>query len=842
MGSSLFIVPSNRPYSEIHETTDRCLAVFLFVSGAVALVYEVAWQRQFALVLGSSSAATAAVLAAYFAGLGAGSLLVGRWTRRCRRPLRLYAIFEVLVGVGALLVGPLLAGLENAYANAAHVFDGNAVALGTARVAITFVALLVPTFCMGGTLPLLGQFVDRGQRRLGVTAGRLYAVNTLGAATGALLVPFWLLPAFGLRETVWLGAAANGLLAVTAWWLDHRQLAPSLDLQGQTDADRGTLPHAVKTTGPGGLALASGIGTFALQVLWNRAFAQIHENSMYSFAVIVTVVIFALAVGAQIARVSLRRGIAPRRLLGAGWMLAGLATGVSPFLFLRATNGLSYLSGGEHWLSHALQLAALAGAFVFPAMLFFGVGLPALMEEVGANGETTLAGTRLGRLLAANIVGSVVGALAAGFVLPQWLGLWGALGGVGGVFAVLGLRQWLRRSWIVDCALVFVAFGIAWLTVQSGLSRVKVSEDENLLTLREGTHGITAVVERPGSRRVKLNNHYGLGGTASTGDERMQAHIPLLLHAAPRRVAFLGLGTGISAGGALFHPVEQVTIAELVPEVITVSRQFFAKENEHVLDDPRTRIVADDARHFLRGTAERFDVIVGDLVVPWRAGEGSLFTVEQFALAKRALAPGGIFCQWLPLFQLSEPEMKILLRTFLSVFPRAEIWRGDFSPTQPAIALIGSAGEWRSDPQIVRPRLREMRPDAANPQLRAVGNFWMQWVGVIEASDLPADEVRINSEDRPWVELLGPKLHGAGQSTDALFIGRRLQAWLDDVQRRSASRMAEWPEPERASAAAGRVLAEFVLRLSEHDEAGAEAAQAELRRRLPDAEYRALFP
>lgn len=386
------------------------------------------------------------------------------------------------------------------------------------------------------------------------------------------------------------------------------------------------------------------------------------------------------------------------------------------------------------------------------------------------------------------------------------------------------------------------AFGVVWLAGRSDLARVKLGEDERILFLREGTHGIAVVVERPGSRRLKLNNHYGLGGTASTGDERMQAHVPLLMHPAPRRVAFLGLGTGISAGGALFHPVEQVTIAELVPEVIAASRESFSAENERVLDDRRTRVVADDARHFLRGTSEKFDVIVGDLVVPWRAGEGSLFTVEQFALARRALAPGGVFCQWLPLFQLSDTETRILLRTFLSVFPRAEIWRGDFSPTQPAIALIGGARNWRSDPDIVRRRLSEMRTDAANPQLRSVGLFWMQRIGVIEAADLPADEVRINSEDRPWVELLGPKLHGAGQSTDSLFIGRRLQAWLDEVQRRSAGREAELPEPERATAAAGRVLAEFVLRVSENDRVGAEAAQAELQRRLPEPAYRALFP
>jgi len=834
---------------------NRWLALFLCVSGALALVYEVIWQRQFALVFGSAAPATAAVLAAYFAGLGLGAWWVGLRASGWTRPLRAYALLEALIGLGALLVLPFLEVFEAIYPSLYYLVEGRAgVLLAVRGVAALFVVLL-PTFCMGGTLPLLGAFVDRGQKHLGLTAGWLYFVNTAGAALGALAVPFFLLPNFGMLHTVWGSAAINFALAAGAWFLDTGApaavgRAPRLCVQPARPAKSSRREKAAppKARSVGWLAFVSGFTTFALQIFWNRAFAQLHENSMYSFAVVVAVTITALALGTQFARVFLRRGVSALRLLGNAWIAGGVMVAISPWVFIRASDGFAYLSGGAGWYAEAARLVLLAVGLLLVPMALVGVGFPALMEAVGQH-DSTKAGRELGRIFSINVVGSIVGSLVSAFCLPRWLGLWNSLIALGvAVVAVGSIVKWSLRGARMYSSLPYVGGALTMVAVglvaRIDLPRVSVetSAGEKLVSVSEGPHGVTAVVERPGSRRLKLNNHYGLGGTASTGDERMQAHIPLLLHAAPRRVAFLGLGTGISAGGALFHPVEQVTIAELVPEVITVSRQFFAKENEHVLDDPRTRIVADDARHFLRGTAERFDVIVGDLVVPWRAGEGSLFTVEQFALAKRALAPGGIFCQWLPLFQLSEPEMKILLRTFLSVFPRAEIWRGDFSPTQPAIALIGSAGEWRSDPQIVRPRLREMRPDAANPQLRAVGNFWMQWVGVIEASDLPADEVRINTEDRPWVELLGPKLHGAGQSTDALFIGRRLQAWLDDVQRRSASRMAEWPEPERASAAAGRVLAEFVLRLSEHDEAGAEAAQAELRRRLPDAEYRALFP
>ena len=824
------------------------VALLLFVSGAVALVYEIVWQRQFALVFGSAAPATAAVLAAYFAGLGAGSLVIGRWSKNWTRPLRAYALLELTVGLGALLVAPFLSWFELAYPWLFQMLSGHPGLFVAVRVAVAFVALLIPTFCMGGTLPLLGQLVDRGQHRLGITAGWLYMVNTVGAGLGALAVPFFLLPQLGLANAVWLGAAINGGLALTAWRLDGRFRPipgePPSVLEKRKDR------HAAKTNATAQPvllpALISGFVTFALQVFWNRAFAQIHENSMYSFAVIVAVVIFALAIGAQLARLGLQRGFAPHRLIGAAWMLAGLAVGIGPKLFLTLSNNLDYLSVGGGWTEHALHLTGLATALILAPMALLGLGLPAIMEQAGHTaGEN--AGRTLGRLLAVNVAGSVIGALVAGFFLPSWLGVWNSMFWLGALLLAAGLWLWVGWPSVAarrNFGFVLIVGWIASLLpiAQIDLPRVLLASDqgEQLLALAEGTHGVTAVVERPGSRRLKLNNHYGLGGTASTGDERMQAHVPLLLHPAPHRVAFLGLGTGITAGGALFHPVDQITLMELVPEVVAASRAHFRAANVGVLDNPHTRVIQDDARNFLRGSGEHFDVIVGDLVVPWRQGEGSLFTLEQFKAARAALAPGGLFCQWLPLFQLSETEVNILARTFLTVFPRAQVWRGDFSPTEPAIALIGTVGDFKPDAEIVRRRLAEMQPDHANPQLRSSDAFWMNFVGVLEAADLPANELRLNQENRPWIELLGPMLH-AGGSQDALFTGRRLQAWLDQVRLHWREKQA-LPARETAATDAGSVLAAMTLCLAEGNRAGALAAQERLRQTLPADAFKILFP
>ena len=824
-------------------TSLRRLFVLFFSSGALALIYEVIWQRQFALVLGGAAPAAAAVLAAYFAGLGLGSFALGAAAARWPRPLRAYAALEALIAVGALLVAPLLSGLERLHPWLFERLSQHPSLFCLAKALLAFFPLAMPTFCMGGTLPVLGRLVDAGQRRLGCNAGLLYVANTAGAAAGALCVPFFLLPVFGVTGSTWLCATGNLFVALAAWQMDTH-LARDANPQPQalrTHDEKNRLSWKSPVLV---LALLSGLVTFILQVLWNRAFAQVHENSVYSFAVLVSILILALAFGAQLARVGLKRRLAPHKLIGWAWVLGGAAVMVTPWLFLRLTDGLRYLPSDGGWSRYALRIVEVAMAVLLLPVMFLGVGLPVIMEQAGQQ-QRADSSVILGRVLSANIIGSVIGALAAGFLLPRWIGVWSSVLLTAALLVTAGswqlvsmmnhtVKALLRLALLAGfCASLWPISKVEWPRV-----RVAESEGERLVAVSEGTYGIVAVVERANSRRLKLNNYYVLGGTASSGDERMQAHVPLLLHPSPRSVAVLGLGTGITASGALFHPVDQITAVELVPEVVTAARDHFAEANGAVLDNRKTRVVAEDARSYLRGTSARFDVIIGDLVVPWRQGEGALLTLEHFSAARQALAPGGLFCQWLPLFQLSEPEVQILLRTFLSIFPRAFVWRGDFSPNQPTIALIGSLEPFELKPSDIERRIRELRLDPLNPQLAETPAFWMHFIGVIHAQDLASNENRINREDRPWIELLGPMRHGR----ESLCIGRRFQAWLSELKQQTRGRSPNLNATEAAGFEAGDLMLEFTLLLSEENQTTANEVQAHLRSLLPVQAFKKIFP
>jgi len=576
------------------------------------------------------------------------------------------------------------------------------------------------------------------------------------------------------------------------------------------------------------LAFISGVGIFALQVLWNRAFAQVHENSIYSFAVIVTVFILAIALGAQVARGLLRKGVAVERGLGFAWIIGGAAVGFCPALFVRMTDGLGYLGGTAGW--GALMMCGAAVILLPTALL--SVGLPLLLEKAGRILERP-SGEITGRVLAMNIAGSIAGALLAGFLLPAWMGMWNAMIAIGITLAATGACM----LWNAPAARIAAMLGLAglgWLQQSGDLPRVRVDvkRGERLLAAEEGAYGIAAVTERAGSRRLKLNNHYTLGGTFATGDERLQAHLPLLLHPRPNRAVFLGFGTGITAGGALFHSNVNVQAVELAPEVTRLAATYFAEANGNFHTRSNTQLIIDDARNFLRGTREKFDVIVSDIVVPWQPGEAALYTVEHFSAAKRALNTNGIFCVWAPAFQLGEAEFQILVRTFLAVFGSAQVWRGDFSPTRPALALVAS--ERPLEVEALSRRVSEIA-DPANPHLSHARGLWLYFVGVVRSENF--EEKRINSEDQPWLELQAPLREEAG----GFLVGRKLAVWEARFATEAERLTAQLSVDAAAGYRGGRLMVEWTQVTFEGDRPRAEEIQARMREVLGEDAYRLIF-
>jgi spermidine synthase len=707
------------------------------LSGTAALVYQVVWLRWFQLLFGGTAYAASATLCAFFTGLALGAALVGRASARWPRPLLLYGAVEIGAALCSLLV-PVAIGLyAPLYASLYQTLADQRLAFIAVKYALALAAMLPAATLLGGTLPPLAAAFVRDGRELGREGVLLYAVNLLGAALGSALAAFLLIETLGLRACYGVGVVLSLVAGIAALALARRQRPGAGERAPEGAAP---LPYLA-------LSFASGFGILAFEVLLIHALAQILTNSVYSFGAVLVVVLLALAAGAGLVSATARR-VPARTLLRAALVAEALLLLLLPWLMVTTTSGLSRHVSGS--LPHGL---ALALGFGGPALLVGGVVLP-LTFRLAAGGAV---GPRVGGLLAANTAGGILGSLLASFLLLEWLGLWPSLAALGLGYAAAALLVGgspRTRSMRVAAAL---AATVALLSSPANPWRLPVvspEDGESVLAVAEGAHGVVSVLESPdGERRIKLDNHYSLGGSRARVAQERAGHLPLLLHPDPKRVLFVGTATGGTAAAAVAHPVEEIVLVELVPEIQSLAAEYFGFATRGVHRDPRTRLVVEDGRNHLRAVPERYDVVVADLFLPWLPGAGSLYTREHFQAVLDHLTPNGVFCQWLALYQFGPRELEMVLATFLDVFPNATLWRGDFFAQRPVAALVGWLGPplWQS---AVEARARELGKRGIEDRwVVEPSGLWMLYVGPLARISGRLRDAPRNTDDRPLFEF-----------------------------------------------------------------------------------------
>jgi spermidine synthase len=277
---------------------------------------------------------------------------------------------------------------------------------------------------------------------------------------------------------------------------------------------------------------------------------------------------------------------------------------------------------------------------------------------------------------------------------------------------------------------------------------------------------------------------------------------------------------------------------ELVPEVATAARTYFRSWNAGVLERSDVRLVLDDGRRYLAATRDQFDVIVSDLFIPWHASAGNLYAFEMYATVARRLAPGGLFCQWLPLYQLTREEFEIIARTFLAVFPQASLWRGDFYAGAPIVGLVGQLAPQPIDLGRLTERLRNLPEWSRDTLLSSPQGLIMLYAGdLTTVADLFA-RAPLNTDDRPLVEFLAPRLTRVSAAGDKdWFIGEALAAFYDRLDARLAGTHDPlFPASAEVDAArrAGTALYRYALAAAQHDDATATRLQGEIWKLVPD--------
>jgi spermidine synthase len=511
-------------------------------------------------------------------------------------------------------------------------------------------------------------------------------------------------------------------------------------------------------------------------------------------------------------------------------MGAAVATVGGLWMFVRVTDGLHYVGMETGLGEYVLRIVALAAVTAGPVALASGAVLPSLWA---AFGDRDGAARPVGDLTAVNTLGAVVGALAAGFVVLPAIGLRAGflLAAVGYVVLADVIMPPRRGVRVVAYAALL---GVVVLDpARAPLSHLAAGE--SLRASAEGPAGIVTVVDTGDDLQLRLDNFYVLGGSAAATNERRQGLLPLLLHDDPRRVAVIGLATGITASAGPALGVEETTVVELVPEVAAAARAHFGTWNAALLDRPDVRLVVDDGRRYLAATAERYDVVVSDLFIPWHASAGNLYAREMFATVAQRLAPEGLFCQWLPLYQLTREEFEMIARTFADVFPATSLWRNDFYPDRPVVALVGRLAPHQLDLHRIGARLAALPAWSSDPLLATPQGIAMLYLGELSGAGDLIPGGPLNTDDRPLIEFQAPRLTRMSATGDKdWFDGASFAAFTDDLAARSAR--PSLPDTDEVAAArrAGAALYRYALAARGGDDVAAARFEADVRRDVPE--------
>lgn len=746
-----------RPQKSARLLTALSYSLF-FLSGVAALIYQLSWMRQIGLLFGHTDRAAAVILCSYFAGIGVGNCVGAKLSSRME-PLCCYGLAELLVAAWACLIPGLISCSETPLISQWLSSSSTGWQTG-ARIVYAFLLLLPATIGLGITLPMMAESLS-SQRESGMTGvptvSRVflaYAFNTAGAL-GGVLFPMLFLPIVGVRTSGYLAAGISVVCALVAFtlslWNGQDKKTRS---NGETSGPKCLVLDFRRSFFCLGFAALSGFGILALEVLYTRMFSLVFHNSTYTFGAVVAVVLMSLATGAALAG-PLQHRYRVECLAAWSAILGALATLLSVIAFVALTN-LEYFTWGKSFSQYFGGVCMLVAVVVAPPVTLLGMLLPLAWKAAGL-GKVT--GIVIGRLTAINTVAAALGALAASFLLLPMIGLWQSFVFVAALFLAAGvvlLFQTGRSA--IACAAVVVFGSLALLAIHSPVDaeRGHLRLGEQIVGRWNSSYGWIDVVQmkHTGSFKVRLNLHYRFGETGDNVREFRQAHIPLLLHERPQDVLFLGLGTGLTAGGAIPHDdVKSVVAVELIPEVVEAAR-FLADHNFGVVDHPKVDIRVDDARHYLLATNRRFDVIVSDLFVPWESESGYLYTVEHYRVAQQRLNSGGLFCQWLPLYQVGTREFEMIADSFASVFPVTTIWWGEMDVGKPVIAFVGSDRPLECNAERLATRLDALRhaTKSFDDHLSTVDVFYNNYQG----DWLRRSSSSLNTDEHPLVEFLTP--------------------------------------------------------------------------------------
>ncbi len=679
------------------------------VSGACGLIYQILWVRELSLVLGITTFAVCTVLSAFMAGLGIGSYFFGKIAVRSKRPLVLYGWLEIGIGICGLCLPFLFKGFMGFYSNFYEQLSTHPVMFILIRFLVIEALLLVPCTLMGGTISVLSKYFSRERSTISRDIGLLYALNTLGAVAGCTMAGFFFIPELGLTVATWVVVITNLCVGFLAFYLQRfSEAKPEDKADTATDTEAGAITgkaadKAHRTYSPSFLKIVlfvfavSGFCSLGYEVLWTRTLVFYLHNSTYAFTTMLATFLLGISFGSILLNRWIDKTGRPSLLLAGAEVCIGLFSAFSLLLYPALPQLLKlFLSSFEmnSWGKSLLLQFSQSVVIILPATFMMGLTFPVVTRLYVTSLKTV--SRSVGSIYSMNTFGCIFGSLVIGFVCLPLLGLMNSflllislnllLG-----FVVLVLSPEIKRLGKSAGAIAIVAlFVLIHSFVPSDLFLRSFKRGHKIVFYRDGVTDSVMVKEAKGDSSTRVlcfTDGRGTAGTNTNAMNRFAGHLSVMFHPAPKNVLCICFGVGNTLSAIALHSeVKSVDCVELSENVINAAPYF--PTNKNVLKNPKVKVIIQDGRNHLLGTAKKYDVIQLEPPEIHTDGVINLYTREFYELCMEKMTKNGVLSQWMNVAMMPLKEQKMMIRTFHEVFPHSTYWMLKQSLDQ--VLLIGT--------------------------------------------------------------------------------------------------------------------------------------------------------
>jgi predicted membrane-bound spermidine synthase len=747
---------------KLHENKLKIAFILATFSGFISLVYEILWTRRIIDLVGEKGDAISRILGIFFLGFALGAFIVSRFENRFKKNIWfVVGIVQLISSIFSIVVIYLPYITTNLWAVLGPNYIESPVGI-IMKWIYSIIFLLLPATSLGMILPLFAKAAFNEKYQMEFFGKLLYAFNALGGVLGIILVMVFLLPEFGILVSGWILFVISLPAAFICFFIDTQK--PNIIFTRTHQQKKEHKKHVLQW--PAGLrtmAFLSGFLTIGMEIIYVNQFSQAMLNSMYSFALLLIFVLISLAIGAFLSGLFLKLfGSEYQKTIFFILGLTFISVIIEPYLLIFFTHGLRELQVGKGIIVYLMNMLKIGALTIFPVFILSGMIFPILFSWASKELKD-ITSKHWGFLLFLNGIGGAIGSELIPKIMMPYFGLWYSFFVFAiiyfGMFIFFAFKQKITISYKVRTSFVIILLLISIISavfLRILPSHRQLAPGEKVIAIATGPEGVVITTRsKDGNLRIMLNNNYIIGGTASSTLSHYEMFIPLILHPDPERVGVLGMGTGLTADAALKdRNVKKLYTAEISPLITEMAKKYFSPFlTGGLFTSPRSKIIVDDGRIYFSSYRNYFDVIVSDLFTPWIPGTGDLYTEQTFETIKKALRQGGLFCQWLPLYQLTGNQVADIMKTFIKVFPNGQMITNSFAFNYPILGLIGFKKPGKLNWNVIKQNCKQIRQENIIPDafLRHSQGIAMRFFGPINWRIL-SSKAKINTINNMLVE------------------------------------------------------------------------------------------